>query len=152
MDFVSKDQQDDSCLFCRVRTESCDENNLVVFRAENALLMLNAYPYTNGHLMVAPYRHTNDFASLSPVEMAGATALVQRGIRALKAVYNPHGFNVGLNLGSAAGAGIAEHLHIHIVPRWVGDTNFMAAVGDVRVLPESLESSFAKIAAALAEG
>lgn len=151
MDFVSKNQKEEACLFCRVREETCDEQNLVVFRAEHALLMLNAYPYTNGHLMVAPYRHTDDFASLQPDEMACAMALVQHAIRTLRAVYNPNGFNVGVNLGSAAGAGITEHLHIHIVPRWVGDTNFMAAVGDVRVLPDSLEGSYQKIAAAITE-
>lgn len=150
MEFVSKDQTDEACLFCRLRDSSNDQENLVLARSEHALLMLNAYPYTNGHLMAAPLRHTADFAALEPVELGEVMALAQHGIMALQEVYNPHGFNVGANLGSAAGAGIADHLHMHVVPRWVGDTNFMAAIGEVRVLPDSLEPSYRKIHAALA--
>ena len=149
MEFVSKDQKGEACLFCRLRDETTDEENLVLARTEYALLMLNAYPYTNGHLMAAPLRHTADFATLTPVEMGEVMSLVQHGITALHAIYRPHGFNVGANLGSAAGAGIADHLHMHVVPRWVGDTNFMAAIGDVRVLPDSLTASYRKIHAAL---
>lgn len=139
------------CLFCRVRDEGEeDEKNLVLRRGENALLMLNAFPYTSGHLMASPYRHTADYASLTPDEMVELMGLTQLAIRALDAVYQPQGHNVGLNLGSAAGAGIADHLHVHVVPRWVGDTNFMHAVGNTRVLPDSLESSYEKLRAALA--
>ena len=151
MDFVSGGDKPSGCLFCRVHAETeRDAPNWVLRRGTHALLMLNAYPYTNGHLMAAPYRHTADFASLTPDEMVDIFGLVQSGMRALSEVYRPQGFNVGLNLGEAAGAGIAEHLHVHVVPRWVGDTNFMPVVGDVRVMPDSLENSYAKIAAALA--
>lgn len=151
MEFVSKDQKDEICLFCRVHEENCDALNLVLARTDHALLMLNAYPYTNGHLMASPLRHTADFGSLDREEMAGVMGLVQTGIAALTAIYHPDGFNIGVNLGSAAGAGIVDHLHVHVVPRWVGDTNFMAAVGGVRVLPDSLENSYEKITRALAD-
>jgi ATP adenylyltransferase len=151
MEYVGKNQNSDACLFCRLRDDCEDRGNLVLARSGSALLMLNAYPYTNGHLMVAPFRHTADLTSLEPDEMAEVMVLVQRGIGVLNDVYKPHGYNVGINLGSAAGAGIADHLHIHVVPRWVGDTNFMAAVGDVRVLPDSLENSFDKIMAAFGD-
>jgi ATP adenylyltransferase len=149
MEFVSRDSKDEACLFCRVRDQATDTDNLVLARSKHALLMLNAYPYTNGHLMAAPLRHTADFTTLTPEEMGDLMALVQRGITALQAVYHPDGFNVGANLGSAAGAGIADHLHMHVVPRWVGDTNFMAAVGDVRVLPDSLAETYRKVSSAL---
>lgn len=151
MEFVGGGGAAEGCLFCRLRDEGEeDEKNLVLWRGENALLMLNAFPYTSGHLMAAPYRHTADYASLTPDEMVELMGLTQRAIRALDAVYQPQGHNVGLNLGSAAGAGIADHLHVHVVPRWVGDTNFMHAVGNTRVLPDSLESSYEKLRAALA--
>jgi ATP adenylyltransferase len=149
MEFVGGEAPEEGCLFCRVREEDRDESNLVLARSAHSLLMLNAYPYTNGHLMAVPYRHTSEFTSLSPEEMQDVMALVQAGIRALTAVYHPQGFNVGLNLGSAAGAGIADHLHVHVVPRWVGDTNFMHAVGNTRVLPDSLENSYRTIRVAL---
>jgi len=152
MEFVGRDEPaDEGCLFCRVRAEERDEENLLLWRGGRVLLMLNAFPYTNGHLMAVPYQHTAEFGALPPETLAELMATVQKGIRALTEVYHPQGFNVGLNLGSAAGAGIADHLHVHIVPRWVGDTNFMHAVGNTRVLPDSLESSYEKLRAALEE-
>ena len=153
MDFVTKGYKDDQCLFCRVNAETDDTANYVLARGPLSLLMLNAYPYTNGHLMAAPLRHTAEFDALSPEELAEMMAMAQRGMAALRSVYRPDGFNVGMNLGSAGGAGIADHLHLHIVPRWSGDTNFMPVVGDVRVMPESLDASYARVKAALdAEG
>jgi ATP adenylyltransferase len=153
MEYMKEDRpKDPGCLFCRVRAEDNDDVNLVVARAANAFLMLNAFPYTSGHLMAAPNRHTADFASLSPHEIADLTDLVRRAMKALDAVYHPRGYNVGMNLGEAAGAGIADHLHVHVVPRWVGDTNFMGAVGDTRVLPDSLEETARKIREALEVG
>ncbi len=149
MDFVTKGYKDDRCLFCRVNAENDDESNYVLTRGLHTLLMLNAYPYTNGHLMTAPLRHTAEFDTLSPDELAEMMAMAQRGMAALRAVYRPDGFNVGMNLGSAGGAGIADHLHLHIVPRWSGDTNFMPVVGDVRVMPESLDASYRRIKSAL---
>lgn len=149
MEFVSSCDKLEGCLFCCVAQDIADAQNWVLTRGHQSLLMLNAYPYTNGHLMVAPFRHTADLTSILPDEMADMMALVQTGMKALSAVYRPHGFNVGMNLGAAAGAGIADHLHIHIVPRWTGDTNFMPVVGDTRVLPESLDQSYARILAQL---
>lgn len=149
MDFVTKGYKDEQCLFCRVNAETDDTASYVLARGPLCLLMLNAYPYTNGHLMTAPLRHTAEFDTLSPDELAEMMAMAQRGMAALRAVYRPDGFNVGMNLGSAGGAGIADHLHLHIVPRWSGDTNFMPVVGDVRVMPESLDASYRRIKSAL---
>ena len=106
---------------------------------------MNAYPYNPGHLMVVPYRHTADVTSLSPEEFAEMTALVQKAVRALTQLMQPHGFNIGMNLGKVAGAGIDQHLHMHIVPRWNGDTNFMPVIGDVRVVSESLASTYKRL-------
>jgi ATP adenylyltransferase len=106
---------------------------------------MNAYPYNPGHLMVAPNRHTGDLESLDPGETAAASTLLQRSIRALRAAMGPDGFNLGMNLGRVAGAGVPGHLHWHVVPRWNGDTNYMAVVGETRVLPESLERTYAKL-------
>jgi ATP adenylyltransferase len=146
MDYIKQDKPDEEgCLFCRVHAAADDAGNLVLLRGEHAYLMLNAFPYTSGHLMAAPVRHTADFTSLSAAESAELMDLARRGMRALDAVYLPQGYNVGINLGVAAGAGIADHLHVHVVPRWVGDTNFMAAVGDTRVLPESLDETYRKL-------
>jgi len=150
MAYMNQEEPDDeACLFCRVGDEDDDGANLVVTRTPSAFLMLNAYPYTTGHLMAVPKRHTADLTSLTPDETAEVMDLVQRGIHALDAVYRPQGYNVGINLGAAAGAGIADHLHVHVVPRWIGDTNFMAAVGDTRVLPDSLDETFRKVSEAI---
>lgn len=150
MSFVSGEHRSDGCLFCRVDAETeRDAENLLLTRNGGALMMLNRYPYTSGHLMVAPRRHTAGFAELKPDEGADLQALLQLGVRALTAVYGPEGFNIGANLGEAAGAGIAEHLHFHIVPRWCGDTNFMSAVGGARVLPECLDETHARLAEAV---
>jgi ATP adenylyltransferase len=150
MSFVGGEHRQEGCLFCRVDGETeRDAGNLVLMRNDTALLMLNRYPYTSGHLMVAPRRHTADFAGLTEREGADVQTLLQLGVRALTAAYRPEGFNVGANLGEAAGAGIAEHLHFHIVPRWCGDTNFMSTVGGARVLPECLEETYARLRRAL---
>ena len=105
-------------------------------------MILNLFPYTNGHLMIAPYEHLGSIADLEPDTVAEMMALAQRGIRALEAKYSPHGFNVGFNQGRVAGAGVEHHIHMHVVPRWGGDTNFMPVLGDTRVMPQSLEQSY----------
>lgn len=152
MEFVSSDTpREEGCLFCRVQSEDRDAENLVAARTPESLLMLNRFPYNSGHLMAVPNRHIADLAALPPGETSDLMGLVQRAIRALERAYNPQGFNVGLNLGHAAGAGIADHLHVHIVPRWVGDTNFMHAIGQTRVLPESLVETYQRVRAAIAE-
>jgi ATP adenylyltransferase len=136
------------CLFCALHADaSQDELNFVVHRAKNNYVVLNRYPYTCGHVLIAPYAHTADLDQASKETTDELMDLIKRCQGVLRDVYQPEGFNVGINLGKAAGAGVAEHLHIHVLPRWNGDTNFMTSVGDVRVLPESLESTYAKLQA-----
>jgi ATP adenylyltransferase len=125
------------CPFCRIPTEG-DEDALVVRRGSVAYVVLNLYPYTPGHLMLVPYRHVSDYAELTASETAEIAALCQQAITALRASSGPAGFNIGINQGDVAGAGIAAHLHQHVVPRWGGDTNFMPVVGQTRVLPQLL--------------
>jgi ATP adenylyltransferase len=133
------------CIFVDLPAQSADRENLLLYRGETAFVMLNAYPYTNGHLMVAPYKHTTDMSELDDAELLEINQLVARSIRWIAAAYKPDGFNTGANLGQAAGAGIPSHIHWHIVPRWNGDTNFMTTVGDVRVLPQGLLDSYDRL-------
>ncbi|MBQ9882198.1 MAG: HIT domain-containing protein [Synergistes sp.] len=143
----SEDKTPDGCIFCIFPQLDEDEKRLIIERGRNCFVIMNAYPYNPGHLMVVPYRHTSDFTSLTAEELAEATALVQKSIKALTALMQPHGFNIGVNLGRTAGAGIDQHLHIHIVPRWNGDTNFMPVTGETRVISESLQSTYSRLTA-----
>jgi ATP adenylyltransferase len=129
-----------SCIFCRAGDPAANDP-LVVDRGTAAFVILNLYPYNSGHLMVVPNRHVATLAELEREELIEIALLTRRAEQALTEVYNPQGLNVGLNLGKAAGAGVADHLHVHLVPRWTGDTNFMSVVGDVRVLPEEVPVS-----------
>jgi ATP adenylyltransferase len=138
---------EDGCVFCRA-LESDDEASLVVRRGERAFVLLNKFPYASGHLMVAPMRHVGDFGELEPEEAAQIHRLAAQGIAALKDTYRPDGFNLGWNLGRVAGAGVVDHVHLHIVPRWSGDTNFMPVLADVKVLPEHLAVSRTRLAQA----
>ena len=140
------DSQKDGCVFCRiVRDSEHDADNLVLHRGEHSFIVLNLYPYISGHLMVVPYLHTADFDT-TPKEITDEMMdLTKRGQTALREVYSPAGFNIGMNLGVAAGAGVADHIHIHVLPRWVGDTNFMTTVGETRVLPEDLPTTYEKL-------
>ena len=133
-----------TCIFCHA-LEGEDAAALIVARGRTAYVILNLYPYNSGHLMVVPNRHVATLAAMTAEELSELMSLVQRSEVALAEVYAPHGMNVGLNLGRAAGAGIADHLHVHAVPRWSGDTSFMSVVGDVRVLPEELPASAARL-------
>jgi ATP adenylyltransferase len=135
----------DDCPFCRVPSGS-DEDGLIVARGELAYVVLNLYPYNSGHLMVVPYRHVADYVDLSRDEVAEVGDLTQRAMRTVRAAMSPHGFNVGLNQGAVAGAGIAAHLHQHVVPRWGGDTNFIPVVAQTRVLPELLADARERLA------
>lgn len=145
------DLGDTGCIFVDLPAQADDRKNLILFRGQSAFVMLNAFPYTNGHLMVAPYRHTNDIAELNDDELLEINQLVAWSVRWIRATYHPDGFNIGVNVGRAAGAGIPTHIHWHIVPRWDGDTNFMTVVGDVRVLPQSLEESYDRLIAQVDE-
>ena len=137
------------CVFCDALQASDDAANYVVHRDGKVALMLNRYPYINGHLLVVPYVHVGDLVDLDQEVLLDMMLLTTKGLRLLRAAVNPHGFNVGLNLGQAAGAGIQDHVHIHIVPRWENDTNFMPVLGDVRVIPECLDDTYHKLLAAL---
>lgn len=141
------DEAGDECPFCRA-PEVDDESGLVVARGNQAYAVLNLYPYNTGHLMVCPYRHVASYVDLTHSELVEVAELTQEGIRALREAFGPQGFNIGLNQGTAGGAGISAHLHQHVVPRWGGDTNFMPLVGRTKVLPQSLADSRAAVAAA----
>ena len=132
LDYVQHADELERCIFCE------PEEELLVATGEHALAVLNKYPYASGHLLVAPKRHVGDFAALTGEEVLEVHRLAAAGLAALTEIYRPHGFNLGWNIGRVAGAGIADHLHQHVVPRWNGDTNFMAVLGDVKVLPEAL--------------
>ena len=133
------------CLFCELAARGDDEAAMILHRGEEAFVLMNAYPYNPGHVMVAPFRHVGDLEALTPDELRDAMVEVQRAVRALREAMSPDGSNVGMNLGRVAGAGIPDHLHWHVVPRWNGDTNFMPVVGETRVLPESLEDTYRKL-------
>jgi ATP adenylyltransferase len=137
----------DDCPFCRAPEQS-DAEALIVARGTAVFVVLNLYPYNSGHLMVVPYRHAADYTELTLAETAELATFTQTAMRVLRAVSGPHGFNIGLNQGPAAGAGIAAHLHQHVVPRWGGDTNFMPIVAQTRVLPQLLADTRAAIAGA----
>src|SRR5688572_1618092 len=142
---ASKDPAGEGCIFVDLPKQQDDKKNLILHRGKTAFVMLNAFPYTNGHLMVAPYKHTADMSDLSNEELLEINQLVARCLSWIKAAYGPEGFNIGANIGKSAGAGIPTHIHWHIVPRWEGDTNFMTTVGEVRVLPQSLEESYDRL-------
>ena len=128
------------CIFCQA-ADHAFQSDLVVARGQTSFVILNLFPYNSGHLMVVPYRHVASLAGLSGEELTELALLTQRAEMALTEVYTPQGINVGINLGRPAGAGIADHVHVHLVPRWTGDTNFMSVVGNVRVLPEEVHQS-----------
>ncbi|MCH7904099.1 MAG: HIT domain-containing protein [Armatimonadetes bacterium] len=129
-------------IFVDLPAEDSDRENLILFRGRTAFVIMNRFPYTNGHLMVAPYQQTPEIGGLDDEELLEINRLIARCIEWLRTAYEPEGFNVGVNLGAAAGAGIASHLHWHVVPRWSGDTNFMTTVADTRVIPQDLRDSY----------
>ena len=133
------------CVFCNARDGRDDRATYLLERGDHAFLILNAYPYASGHLMAVVNRHVGPLAEATAAEVAGVMELVSFAIAILGAEYGPEGFNVGLNQGRVAGAGITDHLHVHVVPRWNGDTNFMSVLGDVRVLPEALETTWERL-------
>ena len=145
LEYVEQAEEQEGCVFCRALAGS-DEDGLVVHRGRHAFVVLNKFPYASGHLMVAPMRHVGDFAELDDDEALEVHHLTGQGLGALAETYGPQGFNLGWNLGRIAGAGVTDHVHLHVVPRWAGDTNFMPVLADVKVLPEHLVESRAKLA------
>jgi ATP adenylyltransferase len=141
----AREGQDQGCLFCEKPKEGDDEKALIVARSEKSFAMLNRYPYNSGHLMVAPFRHVGEFEEVEDDESLDMQQLMQRCVKALKEAMQPDGFNIGMNLGVVAGAGIPDHLHWHVVPRWQGDTNFMPVISAAKVLPETLAVSWDRL-------
>ena len=147
--YIRRASEPAGCLFCRVRDEHADRRHLVIARRPHGFLMLNRFPYNPGHLMVAAARHAARFEKLRAEERGDFLDLVALAERALARAYRPHGYNYGANVGRVAGAGFPGHLHLHVVPRWNGDTNFMPVVGDTRVLPESLAETARRLRQAI---
>lgn len=141
----SHDDEEGICVFCDLLNQKDGPQNLIVHRAEHVFVILNRYPYTSGHLMVVPYDHQSTFEFLDAQTLAELMQTTTECMKILRILYDPQAFNLGANVGEAAGAGIAEHVHMHIVPRWAGDTNFMSTLGQTRVLPEELEDTYRKI-------
>ena len=137
------------CLFCRILSQKKDAQNYILKRSSFSFAVLNIYPYNNGHVMILPNRHTSSLTALSPGERLDLLGLMDEMIQALQREFKAQGFNVGVNLGKAAGAGIPHHIHLHLVPRWVGDSNFMTTVSKTRVISESLDSSYRTLARAV---
>ncbi|WP_246051274.1 HIT family protein [Balnearium lithotrophicum] len=145
LSYVSRvGKEDNGCFICKAAKEYPEraKENLVLYRGERALVILNKFPYNTGHLMVCPVRHTGDFTSLLTEEVVEINDLLKRALKALKRAYNPDGFNIGLNLGKASGGSVDTHIHYHVVPRWIGDTNFLPVVSGVKVIPQSLEETY----------
>jgi ATP adenylyltransferase len=145
MTYVETAHPDADCIFCAKPAANNDREEMLLERGTSCFTMLNAFPYNCGHLMVAPYRHVDSLSALRPDEREELIHLLGRAEMMLKSVYHPDGFNVGVNLGEAAGAGVPRHLHAHLVPRWIGDTNFMSTVGETRVMPESLARTYERL-------
>lgn len=148
MSYILENKNEDGCVFCRVLEGADNHDNLIIHRGHSAYVILNRYPYTSGHLMVVPFHHCDTLEGLPAETRTEMMELISDCVQVLTGEYLAHGFNVGANLGGAAGAGIPQHVHFHIVPRWQGDTNYMSAIGDTRVVPEALEETYQRISAA----
>ena len=145
MGYILSNDKEDGCIFCPGKDRSKDEERLILSVGQHTMVLMNRYPYNNGHLLVAPVKHVSGLGQLNNKETLDLLLTVRKTVEILKEIMNPEGFNVGLNLGRVAGAGMEEHMHFHIVPRWKGDTNFMTVVGDVRVIPEHIKETYKKL-------
>jgi len=148
--YLEGEGKEDGCVFCNKPKldSSNDKASLILYRGEHNYIIMNLFPYNNGHVMVVPYKHTGDFCELNDAEMLEMMQLSQLVLKVFKRVFNPEGFNTGFNLGKAAGAGIRQHLHFHVLPRWTGDTNFMPVLGETRVISEHIFDTYDKLKAA----
>jgi ATP adenylyltransferase len=147
--YVSTAEKSTGCVFCKAVNAGNDEKSLIVYRGRHCFIILNAFPYTPGHVMVVPYAHLDELQKLPSEAATEMMALAQRMESVLRQLYTPDGINLGMNIGKAAGAGIAGHIHMHILPRWVADANFLSVVGETRILPETLQETWKKMTAAL---
>ena len=147
MEFIRRGDDREGCFLCRAAAAKADRESLVVRRGESCFCVLNRYPYSNGHLLIAPYRHEGEIEVLSRTERGEVMSMMVEAKKALDGAVAPHGYNVGINLGRVAGAGLAEHFHLHIVPRWSGDTNFMTTVASAKVIPQALDEMWQLLAA-----
>ena len=146
MQYVTgSDDDDDGCIFCKALSDDDDVAAGILYRGTNVFVILNAFPYNTGHLMVAPLRHTGELSGLRDDERSDLMATTSDSVEIVKRAMSPHGFNIGINLGQVAGAGVPDHVHVHVVPRWGGDTNFMAVVGETKVLPEMISDTDARL-------
>jgi len=144
IEYIQEEKSDDSCFICDILKEDEDKKNLILFRGDNAIVMLNKYPYIAGHLMVAPKQHTAEIESIPSTTYQEMWQLMVKSVKLLKESIKPEGFNIGINLGKVSGAGLKTHIHIHVVPRWSGDTNFMPILTDTRVISEALDKTYEK--------
>ena len=151
MEYILSDKED-GCIFCKMLEAGDDPGCLILHRGDQAFVVLNRYPYNNGHLLVVPYEHVATLEDLDDGALMELMQLVNRGMAALRQTMSPDGFNIGVNLGKAAGAGVDDHVHVHVVPRWDGDTNFMAVLAGTRMVPEMLEQTCSRLTQALREG
>ena len=145
IEYIENTTESTECIFCDKPKDKDDKKNLIVYRGKLGFVIMNRFPYNNGHLMVVPYQHTSEISSLSSEERIELFNLLEISVNVLRKVMKPQGFNIGMNLGSLAGAGIADHLHFHIVPRWGGDTNFMPVIAHTKVISEGLEQTWEKL-------
>jgi len=145
MEYIESNNNEEGCVFCTAQEMQDGAENLIAYRGNRAYVILNRYPYTSGHLLVNPFKHRSSLEELDPETRAEMMELTSLCTIVLNNIYKPQGFNIGINMGEAAGAGVIGHVHIHIVPRWVGDTNFMSTLGQTRVLPEAIEVSYERI-------
>jgi ATP adenylyltransferase len=151
MSYIDQCDRVEGCIFCVLPAENKDKDNLILYRGKHSFVIMNRFPYNNGHMMVAPFQHTADMYALSDEEMLEVNHLLRYCIRVLSATMQPDGFNLGVNLGRTAGAGVVDHIHWHIVPRWNGDSNFMPVIANTKVIPESLSSTYDKLKAKMQE-
>jgi ATP adenylyltransferase len=145
MKYIMKNNKNPDCIFCSAAASEADEENLIFYRGEHVFMILNRYPYTSGHVMCVPYDHVPNLQDLTLETRVELMEYTTKAVTVLQNVYSPGGFNIGMNLGRVAGAGVAAHLHMHVVPRWEGDTSFMSSVGNARVLPESLPDTYQRV-------
>ncbi len=148
--YIRKSSAEEVCIFCAKLAENNDRNNYILFRGKLNFVMLNLYPYTTGHLLIAPFAHVATMSAADEQTLAEMMSLTRECEQHLRTVYNPTGLNVGMNIGESAGAGVAGHIHMHVLPRWPGDANFMTVISETRVLPETLETTYEKMLAAFA--